>query len=133
MYLSKLSDEQKELFLDLALFSMESDGVIKDQELEMVHRFCEEMRIDYRNKKNHASFEEVVCRLKDVSNKSELKKITVELIALKYSDEVYADEEAEILDCMKKIFKFSSHEMEDLIYYTRHLLNSCEAVNNIVK
>ena len=133
MYLSNLSDKQKLLFLDLALFSMEIDGVIADKELEMLHQFCEEMKIEFRNSKNYASYEEVASALKDISTTSELKKMTIELIALIYADGKYADEEADLLKYVQKTFQFSPHLMEDLIYNTRNLLNSCDVLNNMVK
>ena len=133
MYLSNLSDKQKTLFLDLALFSIESDGVIDDKELEMAHQFCEEMKIEFRDSKNHTSYEEVVSELKAISTTSELKKMTIELIALIYADGKYADEEADLLNCVQKTFQFNSHMMEDLIYNTRNLLNAVEVLNNIVK
>ena len=123
MYLSNLSDKQKSLFLDLALFSMESDGMIADKELEMAHQFCKEMKIEFRNSKNYTSYEEVISTLKDISTTSELKKITIELIALIYADGKYADEEADLLKCVQKTFQFDSHLMEDLKYNTRNLLN----------
>ena len=72
-------------------------------------------------------------KLKDISTPSELKKITIELIALIYADGKYADEEAEFLKSIQKIFGFNSHLMEDLIYYTRNFLNSCEMLHNLVK
>ena len=59
--------------------------------------------------------------------------MTIELIALIYADGKYADEEADLLKYVQKTFQFSPHLMEDLIYNTRNLLNSCDVLNNMVK
>ena len=49
MYLNELSNEQKDLFMDLAIFTMKSNGVVEEQEENLVRQYCVEMNIDFRS------------------------------------------------------------------------------------
>ena len=132
MYLANLSKEQKELFLDLSILSMESKGVVDEREKTLLKQYCGEMEIAYRSEKKINSYETVMDRLKEVSSFEELKKITVEILALIYIDEKFEEEENELLICLRKKFEFSAHLLEELIFATRHLLLSYRILEKIV-
>lgn len=74
MYLASLSEEQKELFLDLVIFSMANDGVIDEREKEVAMRYCSEMQIQFRTNSKSDSYVDVIQHLKDISSESDLKK-----------------------------------------------------------
>lgn len=133
MYLAALSREQKDLFLDLSIFSMRSDGVIEPREQNLVYQYCEEMRIERRLSTNSNTVDAVLNRLKEISTSSELKKISVELVALMYADDDFADEENELLSKLQITFGFSSHLIGEIIFSTRHLLLSHKMLAVIVK
>lgn len=132
MYLANLSNEQKELFLDLSMFSMQSHDAIDGREKMMVRQYCEEMKIGYREKQKNSSAEEVLEKLDAISDYTVKKKITVELLAIMYADEELQDEENELLLSLKEIFGFNSNLMEELIFTTRHLLLSYRMLQNVV-
>ena len=132
MYLAGLSPEQKELFLDLSLFSMESDGIVEARELTAVKQYCEEMRIPYRTEKNSDNYQDVLQKLAEITDNTARKAIAVELVALMYADEDFASEEEELLDCLQKSFGFSSHQMGEIIFATRHLLLSYTLLARVV-
>lgn len=133
MYLATLSEKQKKLFLDLSIFSMQSDGVIEPREQELVYQYCGEMEIERRKEAQSKSIEEVLKELKSISTESELKKITIELVALMYADEDFADEEKELLTKLADTFEFTSHIMGEIVFATRHLLLSHKMLSIIVK
>ena len=133
MYLASLSKEQKELFLDLVIFSMSSDGVIDNREQEIVERYCKEMQMQYHSTSNLTSCVDVLQRLKDISTESDLKKMTVELVALMYADDNFADEEAELLKCLQSKFEFDSHLMGEITFSSRHLLLSLQMLENVTR
>jgi len=133
MYLANLSSEQKELFLDLSILSMESKGEVDKREKMLLEQYCGEMKIRCRFEKNIESYESVLKRLKEISTNQELKKITVEILALIYVDEEFAEEEHEVLMSLQKIFEFSSHLLDEIIFTTRHLLLSYKMMENVVK
>lgn len=133
MYLATLSERQKDLFLDLSIFSMQSDGVIEPREQEVVYQYCGEMGIERRKEAQSKSVEELLKELKSISTESELKKITIELVALMYADEDFADEENELLKKLADTFEFTSHIMGEIVFATRHLLLSHKMLSIIVK
>lgn len=133
MYLAFLSEEQKNLFLDLSIFSMKSDGVIEPRELDVVYQYCGEMGIDQRETTKAKNVDEVLKRLKEISTESELKKITIELVALMYADEDFADEENALLSKLQETFGFTSHLIGEIVFATRHLILSHKMLTTIVK
>ena len=133
MYLVNLSNEQKELFLDLSILSMESKGEVDKREKMLLEQYCDEMKIKYRVQKNINSYKIVLKRLKEISTNQELKKITVEILALIYVDEDFAEEEHELLMSLQRVFGFSSHLLEEIVFTTRHLILSYKMMENIVK
>lgn len=133
MYLATLSQKQKDLFLDLTIFSMQSDGMIEPREQELAYQYCEEMRIERRAETQSKSVEDVLKELKTISTDSELKKMTIELVALMYADEDFANEEDALLKNLQNSFGFSSHIFGEIIFVTRHLLLSHKMLTKIVQ
>ena len=82
MYLNELSNEQKDLFMDLAIFTMKSNGVVEEQEENLARKYCVEMNIDFRIEHKCDSHFSVLKRLRELSSKSDLKKITIEGLSL---------------------------------------------------
>ena len=132
MYLKNLSNEQKELFLDLSIFSMKSNGVVEEREQELTYQYCDEMHIEKRGNVKVEKVDEVLIRLREISTDSELKMMTVELVALMYADEDFADEESELLDKLQNTFGFSAHVMGEMIFVTKHLLLSHKMLADII-
>ena len=132
MYLANLSNEQKELFLDLSMYSINSHGAVDEREKLLLRKYCEEMKIDYREDRKIQSIEEILSGLKNISNETELKKMTVELLAIMYADEELQDEESELLSMLQKTFGFDSNLMGELTFVTRHLLLSYQLLQNII-
>lgn len=133
MYLAMLSQKQKELFLDLSIFSMQSDGIIEPREQELVYQYCTEMDIERRVATKCDSVEEVLKELKHISTGSELKEMTIELVALMYADEDFADEENALLTNLQELFGFSSHLMGEIIFATQHLLLSHKMLARLIR
>lgn len=132
MFLTNLSEGQKEGFLDLCIEIMETKDIVKEAETVLVQKYCAEMEIPYRIDKKDSSIESVLENIKNVSKKSDLKKLTVELIALIYADDVIDEQEFALLMEIKRKFEFTSHEMEDLVFATRHLLLSLKQIGELM-
>lgn len=130
MFLFELSEEQKQLFIDLAIIAMESNGVVDDSEIAVLKGYCREMAIEYRETANN-NCTEVLSKLKEISTESELRKITIEIITLMYADNNLADEEDAMLSEMKDKFDFSTHLMGELIFAAKHLVLSLSLVSGI--
>ncbi len=131
MFLFDLTDEQKELFIDLAIGVVEANGTIDDSEKELLARYCREMAVEYREKANIINCKEVLKKLKEISDEAILRKISIEIIALMYADNDLAEEENEMLDQMKNVFEFSTHTMGELVFVTKHLLLSLSLIQGV--
>ncbi len=131
MFLFDLTEEQKELFIDLAIGVVEANGVVDNSEKELLARYCREMAIEYREKANNVDYKDVLKKLKEVSDEAVLRKISIEIIALMYADNDLAEEENEILDQIQNIFEFSTHTMGELVFVTKHLLLSLSLIQGI--
>ncbi len=84
MYLNQLDEKTKGIFLDLAIYVAESNGVVDDAERLLINQYCLEMGITYSNKKE-INIDEILDDLKGCSN--EIKNIiVVELMGLIISD-----------------------------------------------
>ncbi len=131
MFLFDLTEEQKELFIDLAIGVVEANGAVDKSEKELLARYCREMALEYREKANITDYKMVIEKLKEVSDEAVLRKISIEIIALMYADNDLAEEENEILDQMQNIFDFSTHTMGELIFVTKHLLLSLSLIQGV--
>jgi hypothetical protein len=97
MFLRNLKDEQKELFLDLCIHAARANEEITGEEIDTICQYCDEMcLIDFRTEAN-MPLSEVVSSLIQISTKSELKAIAIEIIALMMSDKKYDGFEKEFV------------------------------------
>lgn len=112
MYLKKLSGEQKELFLDMAILAAMANNVFEDSEKELINQYCEEMQISEARYDTDKTFDAVIDRLADISSKADLKMMAIELYALLVVDESYDESEQ---DFMKKIIEKSGITEEEYV------------------
>ena len=132
MFLDNLSEEHKNLFIDLAVIAMEANGSVDDSETALLEKYCREMAIQYRDKAQNSDCDKVLERLRDISDEVTLKKITIEITTLLYIDNNLADEEDELLNKIQEKFQFSAHLMGELIFVTKHLMLSMSLAQGII-
>jgi len=131
MYLNEFSNEQKNLFLDVAIIAIKANGIIDDNEIIELKKYCREMEIEYREKERNNDINYLLERLKEISNESVLRRITIEIISLMYADNDLADSELSIMDNMKDKFGFSTHLMSELMFVSKHRLLSRSLIAGI--
>lgn len=94
MYLGRLNDEQKNLFLDLCIHGANSNNDFADDEKEMVNAYCAEMQIPVRYTEE-TDLDSCVDRLIQISSKEEIRAILIEITALILADDI-CDEQEEV-------------------------------------
>ena len=103
MFLSQLSEKEKNAFISLSVHASNSNGIFVDEEKVMIQEYCKEMGIPFFDANNAISMDEVV----DVFKASELqikKIVLLETLGLVYSDgEFDPGEKSFINDYAKKI------------------------------
>ena len=105
MFLRPLNDEQKELFLDLALAAASANDVFEDEEKALLVAYADEMSIDV-SKTSEMPVEEICRKLKAISNSKELNEISFEIVGMMMSDNEYDDEEKDFISKMAEILRF---------------------------
>lgn len=101
MYLGKLNDEQKNLFLDLCIHGANSNNDFADDEKEMVNAYCTEMQIPVRYTEEN-DLDSCIDRLIQISSEEEIRAILIEITALILADDI-CDEQEEVF--MQKFIK----------------------------
>jgi len=92
MYLNKLNNEQKELFLDLSIHAAMSNDIFTDEEKVTVRQYCAEMNIPERYEAK-LSIDEVIEKLSTISTKQEMRIVFMEITALVLSDNIFDEQE----------------------------------------
>ena len=110
MFLGKLNEEEKKLFLNLAVKVAEANGIVAEAEKNMINQYCLEMGLSV-TQKNNKSIDEAI----DGFSKSsvEIKRIVmIELIGLCMSDEKYETEERSIIEKIAQALDISNEAIE---------------------
>ena len=106
-----LKDEQKDLFLQLAVVAAKANGKFDETEQEMLIKFANEMNIEPKSESDK-SFDELVAELAKISSKKEKKIILFEAIGILNSDGEFDEKEAEYLANVAKKFDISKEDLE---------------------
>ena len=113
MYLRPLNNEQKELFLDLALAAATANDVLEDAEKTLLAAYADETSIDV-NKASQMPVEEICRKLKNISNSKELNQISFEIVGMMISDNEYDDAEKAFISKMAEIFEIPMSRIDEM-------------------
>lgn len=101
MFLSNLSNNQKNLFIQLAIKAAESNGVVPIEQKNMLKAFAMEMSISPVYKTDRDT-EEIINELIENSNEKELKIVLFEILGIIVSDSVFDEKEKCFIENMVK-------------------------------
>ena len=113
MFLRPLNNEQKELFLDLALAAASANAVFEDSEKTLLAAYADEMSVDV-NKASHRPVEEICRKLKAISNSKELNQISFEIVGMMMSDNVHDDDEKAFILKVAEIFEIPMGRIDEM-------------------
>ena len=106
MFLNRLNDDSKKLFLKLAYSVAQSDESFSDMQKELIKNYASEMDIDdIQFNKSEFNLEN---DLKTVQNKDYQKIILIEILAIVYSDNIMHPSEKEIIDTIVDTWNLNS-------------------------
>lgn len=111
MYLARLSNEKKHLFLDLEIYLSKIDGDFSELEKNIINTHCAEMRIDNNNYETELSYEELLIKLRDDLNLEEKHIIFLELVAVILADNVYHNAEKNMVVRLAEILNISQNNI----------------------
>ncbi|MBP5530037.1 MAG: TerB family tellurite resistance protein [Lachnospiraceae bacterium] len=110
MFLEILQDDQKDLFLQLAVIAARENGYVDEAESEMLLKFASEMKIPPRAEAI-MSLDEIVDELAKSCDKREKKIVLFETAGIMNSDGEYNDEEYEFIKKIADKFEISEEEL----------------------
>lgn len=97
MFLDRLEEKEKEVFLDLAIQTSKTNGMVEEKEKEMIKQYCREMEISEYTIYDSKTAEEAAVFFKDLEEWKK-KIVLIELIGLGIADGKYDKKEREFID-----------------------------------
>jgi len=85
MFLDRLNDKEKEMFLDLAVYAAQANGVVEETEKYMIMQYCKEMGVAFYDISRLHTLEEIIGVFAKTS-KEKKKIVVLELLGLCYAD-----------------------------------------------
>ncbi len=85
MFLDRLNDKEKEMFLDLTVYTAQANGIIEDTEKNLILQYCKEMGVAFYDISKRHSLEEVVAVFSK-SSKEKKRIVLLEILGLCYAD-----------------------------------------------
>jgi tellurite resistance protein len=112
MFLHQLQDSEKKVFLELAHLVAGANGIISEQEKQMIQVYNREMSIEIQLEDISARpLAEIAGELRsDLSRKASF----VEVIAIAFADGVYDEEEKHLIREIREAFGFSESYYEEV-------------------
>ncbi len=114
MFLEMLNEEQKKLFMHLAIIAANANGYVEESENKMLLHFEKEMNIDPITQSN-MKLDDVIDELYNICGELEKKIVLFEIVGILFSDENCDKEEMEFLDKIAGRFGFSNEQVKDMI------------------
>lgn len=96
MFLNQLNQKEKETFMSLSVHVANSNGILADEEKEMIQEYCREMGLDSFNVKDAVPMEDVLTVFKQ-SDLHIRKIVLFEILGLAYADGEYEDTEDDFI------------------------------------
>ncbi len=132
MYLNKLSEEQKNLFLDLCIHAAMANNVLADEEKELIDRYCAEMDITSPRYSAETSVEDVRARLAEISSGSEKRIIALEVAALMLADNEHDESEKSFMRELIQSLGITDDEYDKILDFVGKIIGLYSEINGFV-
>ena len=132
MYLNLLTDDQKYLFLDLALITANADSKEDDEELSVISEYCNEMNISFDRTESSMPLNQLLERITLVTDMTQRKIIVFELTGLAMADSSFCDNEKKIIKLASIYFQLDDSFTEQCETLIKVYLNIQDRLNNLI-
>lgn len=131
MLLNKLTLEEKEIFVSLAVRGAEANDVVTNEEYAMIEEYCKEMSISFFDEKNIKSMDGII-ELYLKSSEENKRIVVMELIGLMNADGDFDNKEREFVYKFAEKIGVAKDMVERLIdMISRYLALTKEIINVI--
>ena len=130
MFIAGLDKKKQEAFLNLAYTMIYADGKLDEREQQLFDSYRLEVEVDL-NKAHKVDFEKELSTF-DNSSQVEKNKIFFELYAIALIDDIYAEEEKNLVEMMKQKFNISDGKMKEMREGLKRLTEAYNELGKIV-
>lgn len=131
MFLNRLTLEEKENFVSLAVRGAEANDIVTNEEYAMIEEYCKEMSISFFDAKNIKSMDEII-ELYLKSSEENKRIVVMELIGLMNADGDFDNKEREFVYKFAEKIGVAKDMVERLIdMISRYLALTKEIINVI--
>lgn len=132
MYLSLLREEQKNLYINLAVHFASVDGDFSQEEKNMIDAYCYEMGISYDYSQKIPALIDVVEQLNAISNMHEKKMILFEIVGLAKADNNFHEDERRMIALMIERFAIKDTFVDECEHVIEDYMKLQTRINNLV-
>lgn len=115
MFLTSLTNREKELFLNLAIAVIRADGLVQESEKQILNAYAIEMQIPNHNINITQEVNNIGACIQELAEKSNAqtkRAVFVELLALAFADGDFAAEEKELVQLLAQAFHLDNTMIE---------------------
>lgn len=132
MYLSLLTSELKNRFLDLSLILIAADGKITDTEEKILMEYCSEMNISPPENTSSPNLNELLDIISETADTKQKKIIVFELMGIALADSNYDGTEKKIIELASVYFGLENDYLEKCENIITEYLSLQNKINDIV-
>ena len=131
-FLNRLSEEQKDLFLDLCIHAAMANDDFDYTEKSLINQYCDEMKIAEPRYTPKRSFEEICNRLSEICSKPDVRIIVIETAALMLSDNEYDESERRFMRVLIRKLGLSNDDYNDIMDYIKKITKLYSEMNKFI-
>ena len=132
MYLNKLSEEQKNLFLDLCIHAAMANNVMADEEKELIDQYCAEMDISSPRYSTETSVDDARAKLAEISSGSEKRIIALEIAALMFADNEHDESEKVFMRELTQSLDITDDEYDKILGFVGKIIGLYSEINGFI-
>lgn len=127
-----LDENQKSMFLSLALYLAKIDNDYSLQEQEIIQSYCDEMNIKINQSAEYESVTQLISMIDEACDMITKRIIVFEAIGLALIDRDYSDEEKKIIYLMSSYFGIEDGYLEECELLLREYVVFQNKFNSLV-
>ncbi len=133
MLLNQLSENSKNLFLNLEVFLANVDGEYSESEDRIIRMHCKEMGLEIIQYNENLRLEDIIKNINSEMTVKEKKIIFIELLTVVFIDGVYDDREKEFIENLRKLLYIPENVGQQAFYMVKKLVDASLAIENFVE
>ncbi len=133
MLLNQLSENSKNLFLNLEVFLANVDGEYSESEDRIIRMHCKEMGLEIIQYNENVMLEDIFKNINSEMTVKEKKIIFIELLAVVFIDGVYDDREKEFIENLRKLLYIPENVGQQAFDMVKKLVDASLAIESFVE